>query len=175
VGRSLQEVAKRAGPLELRPARDEDCDAIARIYNDAVLKSPATFDLTLKSTQDFSEYIAQRKPPYCVCVADRNGVAGFAALSPLFSRAGYANSTELTVYVGPDTQCLGVGRALAKRLVEEAQRSRFHTIVCFVTHGNFRIVRILRELGFHQCGVIADAGNKFGFYFDLDVWQLLLN
>src|SRR3954447_17549193 len=126
--------------VTIRPVELDDAEAIAAIYNPEVLTSTVTFDLVPRTLEEQRDWIVEHSGSYpaIVAVSDRGateeqigrvvaprggseasgGVVAFASLSPYRPRPAYATTVESSVYVRPDRQGLGLGRALMERLVE---------------------------------------------------------
>jgi L-amino acid N-acyltransferase YncA len=75
----------------VRRARREDCEAIARIYNEGIAERRSTFETEPRSEGDIEEWLAS--PRYPVLVAERNGVIAGWALSRM-TRGGQDRSRE---------------------------------------------------------------------------------
>ena len=64
-------------PVEVRLARVDDCDAIARIYNEGIAERSSTFETELRSAAEIESWVAT--PSHPVLVVERAGeVAGWA-------------------------------------------------------------------------------------------------
>ena len=70
------------GVTLIRPARQADLPAITAIYNDAVLKTTATFDLEPKTAAEQAKWFRAHGPKHPILVAEEGeGVLGWASLS----------------------------------------------------------------------------------------------
>jgi len=98
------------------PARDGG--ACAAIYAPHV-PGPATFDEEPPDAAAFARRIAEgeRTHPWLV-VEHLGAVAGFAYATPHRARASYRWACEVSVYVAPDAQGRGAGRALYTALLD---------------------------------------------------------
>ena len=107
-------------------------------------------------------------------VAERDGhVLGYGTLSPFAARGGYFPSTEISVYVAPDAQGMGVGGALTGWLVDFAREEGYSTIISFNTDTNVASIRMIERHGFVRTGLIRHIGVKLGRLVDLAVFQLV--
>jgi phosphinothricin acetyltransferase len=163
--------------LRLRLATDADAEAIRSIYNREVLESTATFDLVARSLDEQRAWLAARSGAYAAVVAERvaqNGVVGFASLSPYRDRPAYSTSVEDSVYVTPDVQGRGVGRALLGELVRVAEAHGFHVMFARVVGGHDASIALHLAHGFEVVGTEREVGRKFGRWLDVVVMQRLL-
>ena len=80
-----------------RPAKLEDAEAIARIYNEGIEDRIATFETRLRSAEDIRAWFDGRHP--IVVVEEGNEVVAFAATSSYRPRECYAGIAETSVYV----------------------------------------------------------------------------
>ncbi len=159
----------------VRAAEDGDLSAIADIYNDAVLNSIATFDTELARLDEYDGWLDERRHPYAVLVAEREGeVVGWAALKAFASKPSYRFTAENTVYVRADMRGKGVGKALLARLLEVAAENGFRTVIARIAAPNPASVRLHRRLGFRRVGVEREVGHKFGRWLDVVVMQRML-
>jgi phosphinothricin acetyltransferase len=162
--------------LRLRPATDDDAEAIRAIYNLEVLESTVTFDLVPRTLEDQLAWQRARSGAHLVLVAedDEAGIVGYGSLSPYKERAGYATSVEDSVYVRRDAQGRGVGRLLLAELVAGATAHGFHAVMARIVGGHDSSIRLHASLGFEICGTEREVGRKFGRWLDVVVMQKLL-
>ena len=110
----------------LRPATAADIPAITAIYRPAVLDGTASFELEPPSEAEMLrrfEAITEAGYPYFVAELDGR-VAGYAYASAYRTRPGYRFTVENSVYIAPDAQGKGVGRALLDRADRHLPRRR---------------------------------------------------
>src|SRR5665647_2319587 len=100
--------------IAIRPAKISDIPAITRIYAHAVDYGTASFELMPPDDTEMARRlndITDKGFPYQV--AEIDGVlAGYAYAGPYRTRPAYRHTVENSVYVAPDSQRRGVGRAL---------------------------------------------------------------
>jgi phosphinothricin acetyltransferase len=159
----------------LRPATPADAAATAAIYNHEVTTSTATFDLVTRTVEEQAAWLDARSGALEVVVAEIDGtVAGFASLSPYRDRPAYRTTVEDSVYVHPDFQGRGVGRALLEEIVRVARERGFHSVIGRVVGGHTASISLHAAVGFEQAGVEREVGRKFGRWLDVVIMQLLL-
>ncbi len=161
--------------MHIRPATLADAPAIAAIYNDAVLRSTASFDLEPQSIESRAEWLTDRAPQHPVIVAEIEGVVvGWGALSPYSARAAYDTTVEVSLYVAPDHHRAGVGRAMALELHRMAIAEGVHTILARICTENTGSISLVRSLGFRDAGTMHEVGHKFGRWLDVTTWEYVL-
>ncbi len=167
--------------MDLRLARPAEAEAIRTIYNVQVTTSTNVFDLVPRSLADQRRWLADHAGAHpCVVavnagvVPGRDEVIGFGSLSPYRSRPAYSTTVEDSVYVHPDHQGRGVGRAVLAELVERGASHGFHAIIGRIVGHNEASIAMHRSVGFEQIGVESEVGRKFGQWLDVVVMQRLL-
>src|SRR5512133_2460074 len=104
--------------FEIRPAQVADAAAIAEIYNEAILRTTATFDTEPKTESERREWLASHGERYPVLVAVAEGkVVGWASLTRWSDRAAYDGTAETSFYVHSSQQGRGLGRALKDAII----------------------------------------------------------
>jgi phosphinothricin acetyltransferase len=162
--------------FSIRDATEADLPAIFAIYNDAILNSTATWDLTEVLPAEQLLWLDEHQEPYCAIVAcDDNGtVCGWASLSRYRVKPGYRFSVEETVYIHTDHHRLGLGRLLVMEVVERARAGGFRTILAKISADNEASIALHAALGFVDAGRERQVGFKFGRWLDLATMQLML-
>ncbi len=158
--------------MVVRSAQPRDREAVRSIYNEAVATTTATFDTEPRSVPAHRAWWAAHRTPYLVLVAvEASEVVGWASLSAWSDRRAYAATAEVSEYVAVGHRGRGVGRALLGRLVAEADRRGFHTLLARVAEGNPASQRLHRAFGFRRVGVMREVGVKFGRRIDVHLLQ----
>jgi len=166
-----------SGPVAtLRPAVEADAEAIAAIYNDAVVTTTATFDTEARSLAAQREWLAEHHAPYVVLVAVAAArVVGWASLSPWSDRRAYAETAEVSEYVGQGHRGAGVGTALLDGLIVHARSVPFHMLLARIADSNPASHRLHASRGFRVVGVMHEVGLKFGRRIDVALLELRLS
>jgi L-amino acid N-acyltransferase YncA len=68
----------------------------------------------------------------------------------------------------------GLGRKLLQALIERARAQQIHVMVGAIDATNTGSIALHQQLGFQPCGVVQQAGFKFGRWLDLALHQLVL-
>lgn len=161
--------------LAIRAATKDDAAAIARIYNQAVAGTTATFDTELKTEEDRRAWLANRALQHPVIVAeDDSGVVGWGAFLPWSDRCAYQSTVEMSVYVDEARHRHGVGAALSKELLRLAPERGVRTILARICSENVASLAMSKTLGFREIGTMHEVGNKFGRWLDVVMLELLV-
>ena len=162
----------------LRPATAADARAIAAIYGHHVLHGYGTFEEVPPDEAEIAGRIAavlDLALPYLVAEAE-GAVIGFAYASPYRTRASYRYTIEDSVYIHPDHQGRGVGKALVARVIAECEALGFRQMVAVIGDSdNAGSIGLHRALGFQPCGVGRAFGHKHGRWVDIVWMQRALN
>lgn len=171
------EAGAPACPWRVRPATDADLEAILAIYNDAVLKTTATYDeepRTLEHRRRWFEEHAAGGFAVVVAVDASDTVVGWGALNRYHDRAGYRFTTENSVYVAEDQRGRGVGRVILGALVEAAMARGFRAILAGIDAENGASIRLHAGFGFEKVAHFRQVGFKFGRWLDVIYMEKLL-
>lgn len=163
----------------LRAARHSDLPRITDIYREAVLHGTATYELEPPSlaemTQRFDDLTAAGYP-YLVAEADGQ-ILGYAYAGPFRARPAYRFMVEDSVYLAPEAQGRGLGRALIAALIDSCTAKGFRQLVAVIGDGHpgSASVKVHRGLGFSDAGMLRGSGFKHGRWLDTVFMQLTLN
>lgn len=161
--------------MQLRQALTSDAPAIAAIYAHEVESGHATFDTTPPPDDYWVGRIADTGTGIHFLVAEDPGrLLGYAYSSVYRPRGAYARTRESTVYLAPDAQGRGVGRALYTELLDRLRADGTHAVLAVIAVPNEASVALHRRFGFRLAGTLAEVGHKFGRWRDVQFWQLLL-
>ncbi len=155
--------------LSIRPTLPTDIPAITRIYAHAVKHGTATFEL---EPPDEAEMLRRfdklRAGAFPYIVAEIEGaVAGYAYAGAFRERPAYRFTVEDSIYIAPDMQRRGIGRALLMRLIEEAEAAGFRQMMAIIgDSAQAGSIGVHRACGFEDAGVFKAVGFKFGRWLD---------
>ncbi len=162
----------------VRAASQRDMTRVAEIYAHAVLHGLGTFEETPPSPEDMearrAAIVAQGLP---YLVAEEAGqVLGFAYAGPFRPRAAYRYTVEDSVYVAPDAQGRGVGRAALSAVLDACAALGLRQVVAVIgDSSNTASVGLHAALGFTHQGVGKSLGFKHGRWVDIVWMQKALN
>ena len=161
----------------IRHATEQDSPTIATIYNHAVVHTAAIWNDKTVDAQNRVEWLAARRNAgYPVLVMDDNGeVTGYASFGDWRAFDGFRHTVEHSVYVHPDHQGKGIGRALMVQLIDEARTIGKHVMVAGIEAQNVASITLHQSLGFVISAQMPQVGTKFGRWLDLTFMQLQLD
>ena len=160
----------------IRAVRSSDAEAIARIYNQHVLNTIATFEETAVTSQDMAARIAEIGAcslPWLVS-EESDAVLGYAYASRWKTRSAYRHSVETTIYLDAASEGRGLGSQLYGALISQLRPQKIHAAMGGVSLPNEASVRLHEKLGFQKVAHFQQVGFKFDRWIDVGYWQLLL-
>lgn len=160
--------------LSVRAATPADIPAIAAIYRPSVLHGTASFEI---DPPDDAEMLRRYRTlvdagfPYLVAVEDGK-VLGYAYAGPYRTRPAYRFTVENSVYIAPDAQRKGVGRALLDALIDVCTAQGFRLMIAVIgDSAQSASIGLHRSRGFHFSGTLHSVGFKHGRWLDSVLMQ----
>ncbi len=156
-------------PPVIRPATPDDITQITAIYAHAVLHGTATFEIDPPDAGEMARrwrMLTENGHPYLA--AEINGVvAGYAYAGPYRSRPAYRWTVEDSIYIAPDAQRRGIGRALLQRLIDETTARDFRQMIAVIgDSAQAASIELHRALGFRLIGTHQAVGFKHRRWLD---------
>lgn len=161
----------------IRPSREEDLDAITRIYGHHVLHGTGTFETTPPTLAEMTARRADvlgKGLPWLV--AEEGGqVLGFAYGNWFKPRPAYRFSVEDSIYMDPAAHRKGLGRALLAELLAVLERTGTRKVMAVIgDSANAGSIGVHKALGFEHVGVVQSCGWKFDRWLDIVLMQKTL-
>ncbi|MBL0917545.1 MAG: N-acetyltransferase family protein [Hydrogenophaga sp.] len=154
----------------IRPSRDEDVAAIARIYAHHVLHGTGTFETTPPTEAEMAQRRADvlgKGLPWLV-LEDGGAVIGYAYGNWFKPRPAYRFSVEDSIYLAPEAAGRGLGRLLLAELVAVLERAGIRKVMAVIGDSdNAGSIGVHRTLGFSHIGTVKACGWKFGRWLDI--------
>ncbi len=161
----------------IRPSSDDDVPAITAIYAYHVLHGTGSFETEPPSVAELTTRradVLSKGLPYLVVEQDRK-IAGFAYGNWFKPRPAYRYSAEDSIYMAPELQGKGLGRALLAELMARFEAVGIRKVMAIIgDSANTGSVGIHLALGFTQVGTIESCGWKFGAWRDIVIMQKTL-
>lgn len=161
----------------IRPSSDADLPAITAIYAHHVLHGTGSFETEPPSVADMTARradVLSKGLPYLVVEQDGK-IAGFAYGNWFKPRPAYRYSVEDSIYMAPELQGKGLGRALLAELLARFEAVGIRKVMAIVgDSANTGSVGIHLALGFAQVGIVDSCGWKFGAWRDIVIMQKTL-
>lgn len=154
--------------MKLRPATEADLPRILEIYNSTIPGRQATADLEPVSVEERSGWLGRHhaKRPLLVCEVGET-ITGWFGFEDFYGRAAYEATSELSLYVAPESRGRGLGRALLAEAVAIAPGLGLRTLVAFVFAHNEPSLRLLERARFERWGHLPRVAEMDGREYDL--------
>ncbi len=149
--------------------------AIAEIVNEHIAAGVAHFgDRPLSAADWLSDWdVCQERYPWLV--AEQDGFVGGLAYGKSFnSRAAYAWTAEVSIYLRVGLAGQGLGTALYGRLLPLLDAQGYRCLIAGITTPNDGSVRLHERFGFVHLGTLERVGYKLGAWRNVGSWQRLV-
>ena len=158
--------------------RDADpfCDAerCAAIYRPFVADGWTSFETEPPDAAEMTRRITDYGVSHAWLVAEVGGeIAGYAYGSPHRTRAAYASSCDVGIYVDPAFVRQGLGRALYGALLPRLA-ANYHAAFAGIALPNEASIGLHEAMGFTPVGIYREVGWKMGGWRDVGWWQRVL-
>ena len=160
----------------IREVSEQDAGAIAAIYAHHVLQGTASYDLEPPSADETLAKIRRIVGAgWPFIVAEQDGqVIGYAYATQFRDRAAYAWACENSIYVHPDWQGRGIGKALLHDLCRLAEGYGFRQMIAVIGGAEPASIALHAACGFREVGRLHSAGWKQGRWLDNVYMQMAL-
>jgi phosphinothricin acetyltransferase len=158
----------------VRPASEIDIPAITRIYAHAVRHGTASFEFDPPDEAEMTRrmrVLLDAGYPYLVAEVE-GAVAGYAYAGPYRTRPAYRYTVENSVYIAPQAQRRGIGRALIERLIAESEARGYRLMIAIIgDSAQTPSIELHRAAGFKMVGAFEAVGYKFDRWLDSVLMQ----
>ncbi|HET6480580.1 MAG TPA: GNAT family N-acetyltransferase [Actinoplanes sp.] len=142
--------------VTVRPMRPADAEVVLALYQAGLDGGDASFETTAPEWEAFD---AGRLDEHRFVAVDADGrVLGWVAVTPVSTRPVYAGVVEHSIYVDPEAQGRGVGRALLAALIAATEAAGVWTIQSGVFPENTASLALHRACGFRTVGLRERVG-----------------
>jgi phosphinothricin acetyltransferase len=145
--------------LGLDTMRPDDWPAVRAIYEAGIATGNATFET---AAPDWPAWDAAHLAGHRLVARIDGRVAGWTALAPVSDRCAYAGVAEDSIYVAPEAQGQGVGRALLATVVASAEHAGIWTVQTGIFPENQASIRLHEACGFRVVGLRERLGRLHG-------------
>lgn len=138
-----------ASTLVIEDMLAADWPRVCAVYLEGILSGNATFETEPPNWEQWD----RNHLPYGRLVArNDDGLAGWAALSPVSTRKCYAGVAEVSVYVASSARGQGIGRALLNEVIRAAEANGIWMLQGSVFPENVASLRMCAKSSFRQVG-----------------------
>jgi len=158
--------------LIIRCATMSDLGALTEIYNEAILRTVATFDTKPKTVEEQKPWFESHDSKHPIFVAELDSVViGWASLSKWSDRCAYSDTAEISVYVKEDHRGKEIGKKLMHEILDQGQKEGLHTVIARIAEFNEVSIHLHEVFGFQHVGTMRQVGRKFGKLLDVQLMQ----
>ncbi len=145
--------------LYFRNAGMNDLKRIVEIYNQTIPSRMVTADTEPVSIESryawMAEHNAATRPLYVVELIDKN-VIGWVSFQDFYGRPAYQATAEISIYLHEDFRGKGYGKQILGMACVEAVELQIRHLVGFIFAHNFPSLRLFKQAGFEQWGLLPN-------------------
>ena len=157
--------------MSIRGATSGDAEGILKIYAPYITCTCITFETEVPSIENFRTRIQNIVINYPYLVGEADGrIIGYAYASRHRERAAYKYSADVSVYIAPEYQGLGIGKTVYGNLFDLLREQGIYTVYAGITLPNDKSVGLHKSLGFTEAGIFHNDGYKFNKWLDV-LWM----
>ena len=149
--------------VTVRAMQPGDWSAVRRIYGEGIATGNATFETEVPDRRTLDHAWL---PDHRWIAEIGSQVVGWAAATPVSTRAVYAGVAETTIYVGEGHRGRGVGKALIYRQVTAADNAGLWTLQASIFPENRASIALHQSAGFRTLGLRERIGLHHGRWRD---------
>ncbi len=150
--------------VNIRHFERADFNSVEAIYQQGIEGGNATFQKKTKSWDEWNRSMLA----FCrLVIAENDRVVGWAALSPISTRAVYSGVAEVSIYISEISQGKGFGRKLLARLIEDSEANNIWTLQAGIFPENTGSITLHQKNGFKILGVREKLGQMNGVWRDV--------
>ncbi len=161
--------------LAIRPGREDDLPDLLEIHNHFVSESAVTFEMEEATLENRRAWFRSfdETGPHQLLVAEVSGEpVGYATSTRYHERPAYAPSVMTSVYLHPSSTGQGIGKKLYQALLDSLKKTgKVHRAYGLVVVPNPPSERLHERLGFHDVGLLHEAGFKQGSYHSIRIYE----
>lgn len=135
--------------ITIQPMLASQSSQILEIYRHGIESGMATFETEVPEWDEFEKkYLSHSRIIACL----NDAIVGWAALSPVSSRACYKGVAEVSVYVHGNHQRQGIGRELLLALIAESEKNDTWSLLSVIHEENRASIHLHEQCGFRFIG-----------------------
>ena len=160
----------------IRRYTPKDFQAIAEIYNEAIIQGAITMDSTPQSAEDVRSLTEKFHHRETILMAEQDeGVVGWGIIKRYSDRPGYHFCCETSIYLTFRETRKGYGSLLQKALLQQVMEFGYHHVVAKILAANSGSIAFHQRFGFEIVGVQKEIGFLQGEWCDVVILQLILS
>ncbi len=136
---------------------------VLKIYKLGIETKNATFNTVVPTWEDWDKSHLQ----HCRLVIETDDkIVGWIALSPVSSRCNYSGVAEVSVYIHPDFNGLGLASKLMEAMIEQSENNGIWTLQCSVFPENEASIKLHEKFRFRKVGYREKISKMDGIWRD---------
>ncbi|HHA1473262.1 TPA: N-acetyltransferase family protein [Enterobacter kobei] len=163
--------------MKIVNAEEKHIPAIRDIYAHHVIHGTASFETKPPDTHEMLarlKKIGSQGLPWVVAVEEEK-IIGYCYLTRYRERYAYRHTLEDSIYIHPDAQRQGVGKALLRHVIAWAETHGYRQMIAIVGDSNNQgSLKVHQQVGFTEIGTLKDIGFKHGRWLDTVLLQMKL-
>lgn len=140
---------------EFRVLEESDWERVSTIYKLGIDTELATFETNVPEWETWKE---NHDLASSLVLCHDSEVVGWGSISPVSKRAVYKGVGEVSIYLHPSVQGIGLGKKLGMALVETSERNGYWTLQAGIFPENKPSIYLHQSLGFRQVGIRERVG-----------------
>lgn len=157
--------------MSIRIANESDIPAMLEIYRPYVENTTYSFEYDLPCRRSFTQRFYEHTEQFPWLVWEEEGrVLGYAYAGAPWERAAYRWCAEVSIYLSPQVQGRGIGRALYARLEEILARQGYRLVYALITSENQGSLEFHKKAGYAFRAEFPRCGYKMGKWLGV-VWM----
>ena len=163
--------------MKLIDCSEEHIPDILEILNECIINSTALYDYNPRTLEDAKDWFQKKNDkgfPILGLLNIDGILAGFASYDDFRHFPAYKYTIEHCIYVHKNFRGLRLGDLLLGAIIERAEKGNYHTIIGAIDSSNKISIKLHQNHGFEECGLIKEAGYKFGKWLDVAFMQKIL-
>lgn len=159
----------------IRRYTPKDFQAIADIYNEAIIQGSITMDCVPKSEEDMRSLTENFHDRETILMAEQNERAiGWGIIKRYSDRPGYNLCCETSTYLTFGEIRRGYGSLLQKALLQQVIEFGYYHVVAKILAVNLGSIAFHQRFGFEVVGIQKEIGFLQGEWCDVVILQLIL-
>ena len=159
-----------------RNATLNDLPAIVAIYNSTIASRMVTADTEPVTVEErlnwFNNHPPSTRPLWVIEEDDK--MLGWVSFNNFYGRPAYNGTTELSIYLHPDSRGKGLGKKVLQYCIQRAPALNIHTILGYIFSHNTPSILLFEQAGFTRWGLLKDVAVMDNKKYSLGIYGLTL-
>ncbi len=159
----------------LRRAELSDLEFIVDVYNSTIPSRMVTADTSPVTAEEKSAWFHSHSESYPLWIINSGETpAGWASIRQFYGRVAYKNSVEISIYIDEKWRGHGLGRKVLRQSIINCRELGHHTLLGFIFLHNQPSIRLFKNCGFEQWGLLPALAEMDNVFYDLAILGLKL-